>query len=93
MISDRGALQAQDLDPMHAPLRALPFVKGIHLAPGRMKGPEVRLKINSPTGVASFTVEAKKRSLDRSVVATLAATARRPERAVLALGPDWRLCR
>jgi hypothetical protein len=73
-------MQAQDLDPMLAPLRALPFVKGIHLAPGRMKGSEARLKINSPSGVASFTVEAKKTYLDRAAVATLAVTAKRLER-------------
>lgn len=65
---------------MLAPLRALPFVKGIQLTPGRMKEPEAQLKIKSPSGVASFTVDVKRTYLDRSTVATLAATGRRLER-------------
>jgi hypothetical protein len=73
-------MQTQELDLMLAHLRALPFVKGIHLAPGRTKCPEAQLKIKSPSGVAEFTVEVKRTYLDRATVAALEATGKRLER-------------
>ncbi len=73
-------METQKLDAMLAPIRALPFVRGVHLAAGRAKQPEARLRIKSPSGVASFTVDVKKTYLDRSALAALVATGKRLER-------------
>ena len=65
---------------MLAPLRSLPFVKGVHLVLGRGTEADVQLRIKSPSGVTSFTVDVKKTYLDRSTVTALAAAGKRLER-------------
>ncbi len=73
-------MEPQELDAMLAPIRALPFVKSVHVSRGRANQSEAEIRIKSPSGVASFTADVKKNYLDRSALAALVARGKRLER-------------
>lgn len=69
------------MEPNLAPLRRLPFVKAVRLAPGRAGASEGLLVVKSPTGDFRFTAVVEKSHIDRAALGTLLALNRRLEKA------------